>query len=100
MFTLSNSSTYTWNIFGDDDYDEDCFKTNGTDISGFNYSETMSSLIFHYWKKREEYINTDYAVTGWILCLIPREYVFVNENRENVNQFNVLHGDEPKSKPR
>ena len=42
------------------------------------YSEIICNVISNLWNKREEYINTNYAVTGWMLCVIPhiREDVF------------------------
>ena len=42
------------------------------------YSENICFFISSLWNKREEHINTDYAVTGWMLRVIPhiREYVF------------------------
>ena len=53
IFPLSNPSNNIWNILYDDDYEEYLFETNVTDINDLNYPEGMSSLIFHYWKKRE-----------------------------------------------
>ena len=80
IFPLSNSSNNIRNIFDDDYSEEDFFKTNATDISNLNSSEMMSSLTFYYWKNREEYINTGYAVTGWMLIVITQicEYALVN----------------------
>ena len=45
-----------------------------------------------YGLKREKYINTDYAVTGWMLSVIPhiREDVFKNPNVNNMNQVNTF----------
>ena len=34
--------------------------------------ESLSSLVFSLWKTRKLHINTDFSVTGWILCVIPR----------------------------
>ena len=36
IFPLSNSFNNIWNIFDDDDYNEDCFETIGTYISDSN----------------------------------------------------------------
>ena len=35
-------------------------------------------VISNLWNERKKNINTDYAVTGWMLCVIPhiREYIF------------------------
>ena len=35
------------------------------------YSENIWFFISSLWNEREKYINTDYAVTGWLLCAIP-----------------------------
>ena len=51
------------------------------------YSENICFVISNLWNKREEHINTNYAVTGWMLCLIPhiREYVFKNaQNKHHI----------------
>ena len=52
----------------------------------------MSSLIFHYWKKRGKYTNADYSVTGLIICVIPhiRGYVLVNANIEYMKPVGVF----------
>ena len=42
------------------------------------YSGDICFVISRLWNKREKHINTDYAVTGWMLFSIPhtREDVF------------------------
>ena len=45
------------------------------------------------WNKREEHINTDYAVTGWMLCVIPhiRKDVFKSaQNKHHIQVNNVI----------
>ena len=37
-------------------------------------SQSLSYLILNYWGKREVHINTDYSVTGWMLCVITHIY--------------------------
>ena len=32
---------------------------------------SLSSLVFILWQKRKNHINNDFAVTGWMLCVIP-----------------------------
>ena len=34
-------------------------------------SESLSSTVCNLWQKRQLHINTDFAVTGWMLCVIP-----------------------------
>ena len=48
-------------------------------IKGFNFVFwKYMFIISKLWNKREEHINTNYDVTGWMLCVIPhiREDVF------------------------
>ena len=33
--------------------------------------ESLSSTVCNLWQKRQLHINTDFAVTGWMLCVIP-----------------------------
>ena len=57
------------------------------------YSENIFFVISNFWNKREEHINTDYAVTGWMLCVIPniREDVFKNaQNKHHIQVNNVI----------
>ena len=57
------------------------------------YSENICFVIFRLWNKREEHINTDYAVTSWMLCVIPhiREDVFKNaQNKHHIQVNNVI----------
>ena len=64
------------------------------------FSENIYFVISSLWNKREEHVNTDYSMTGWMLCVIPhiREYVFKNSqnkhwrraNSANSKRFNVV----------
>ena len=58
------------------------------------YSENICFVISSLWNKREEHTNTDYAVTGWILCLIPhiREDIFKNTQIKHHIQVNNVIG--------
>ena len=57
------------------------------------YSENICYVISNLWNKREEHINTNYAVTGRMLCIIPhiREDVFKNaQNKQHIQVNNVI----------
>ena len=57
------------------------------------YSENICFVISSLWNEREKHINTDYAVNGWILCVIPhiREDVFKNaQNKHHIQVNNVI----------
>ena len=57
------------------------------------YSGNICFVISILWNEREKHINTDYAVTGWMLCGIPhiREDAFKNaQNKHNVQVNNFI----------
>ena len=47
------------------------------------YSDNISFVIWKLWNEREKIINTDYAVTGWMLCAIPHIKVDIFKNQQN-----------------
>ena len=53
-----------------------------------DYSEILSSLISKLWGERDIHTNTDYSVTGWMVCVITHIYedVFYISNGNNSNQ--------------
>ena len=65
------------------------YKSDDEDSSSNNYTEYSDNIYFFVSKlciEINKYTNTDYAVTGWMLCEIPhiREYVFKNQiNHQN-----------------
>ena len=57
------------------------------------YSEDICFVISILWNERENHINTDYAVTGWMLCVIPHigEDFFENaHNKHHIQVNNVI----------
>ena len=57
------------------------------------YSENICFVISSLWNKREEHMNTYYAVTGWMLFVIPhiREDVFKKaQNKYHIQVNNVI----------
>ena len=56
------------------------------------YYEKICFVISSLWKEREKYINTGYAVTGCMLCVIPhiREDVFKNAQNTHHIQVNIV----------
>ena len=54
--------------------------------------ENLSSSVCNLWEKRQLHINTDFAVTGWTLCVIPHICKDAkdhsdSDHREKVNNF-------------
>ena len=72
----------------DDESDEGESSSNG--YTG--YSENLCFVISKLWIERKKHINTDYAMTGWMLCVIHQiwEDVFKNSNENNRNQVNTV----------
>ena len=57
------------------------------------YSENICFVISSLCNEREKNINTDYAVTDWMLCVIPhiRKDVFKNaQNKHYIQVNNVI----------
>ena len=76
----------------DDESDED-EPTVPTSRDSILYSENICFFISNLWNKREEHINTYYAVTGLMLCVIPhiREDIFKNsQNKHHIQVNNVI----------
>ena len=69
----------------DESDEEDSIPNNCT-----TYLDNICFVISNLWNEREKYINTDYAVTGWMLCVIPHigEYVFKNAQINHHIQVN------------
>ena len=58
------------NIWSESDYrsDEEESISNYCNL----YSENICFDVSSLWNEREKHINTDYAVTDWVLCVITR----------------------------
>ena len=57
------------------------------------YSKNICFVISRLWNKREEHINTDYAVTGWMSCVIPHigEDIFKSaQNKHHIQVHNII----------
>ena len=50
----------------------------------------LSSLVCNLWQKKQIHINTDFSVTGWMLCVIIhiRKDVKDNSDSDHRNQVN------------
>ena len=65
-FPKVSSLANIWHTSDDESYEEE-----PTVKDSILYSKYIYFVISNLWNKREEHINTDYAVTGWMLCVIP-----------------------------
>ena len=57
-----------------------------------HYSENICLVISKLWFERDKHTNTDYALYGWMICVIPHivKDVFKNSNRKHINQVNTV----------
>ena len=72
LFPVSGSSSQkVWISSDSDTEDEENIDTDVPDSSDSDLLEILSYSVCKLWKKRKLHINTDFAVTGWMLCVIP-----------------------------
>ena len=65
LFPDISSPSNIWNK-SDDEIDEEESISNDCTL----YSDNICFVISSSWNERDKYINTDYAVNGWMLCVI------------------------------
>ena len=54
-----------------DTEEEDDIGTDGPESIDSDTLEILSLSVYKIWQKRQLHINTDFTVTGWMLCAIP-----------------------------
>ena len=52
-------------------YDDKSDEEESSSNDYTEYSDNISFDISKLWIKIDKHINTDYYVTGWMLCVIP-----------------------------
>ena len=50
------------------------------------YYENIYFVISSLWNEKEKHINTDYSVTGWMLCVIPH----IREDIFKMHKINII----------
>ena len=74
------------------DIDTEDEENIGTDDPEINDSDTLESLSFSVcklWHKRQLHRNTDFAVTGWMLCFIPHIHKYTKDNSHSYHRKQV-----------
>ena len=56
------------NLSDSDDEEEETLNIADPNMNYSDMSEILISLIFNCWNGRGVQINTDYSITGWMLC--------------------------------
>ena len=60
------SPSNIWNYSGDESDEQESISNYCT-----LYSDDICFAVSKFWNEREKHSNTDYSVTGWMLCVIP-----------------------------
>ena len=81
LFPISRSSSQTiWKSSDSDTEDEEDNidpETNDSDKL-----ECLSTTVCNLWQKRQLHINTDFAVTGWMLFIIPHIHIDAKDHSD------------------
>ena len=87
------TSTNIWNDKDSKSGKEYLFNKENLDSIHSYSSWMMTSVIINFRDKREVHINTNYSITGWMLCVIPHicKDVTDNSHRNNRNQARCLY---------
>ena len=87
LFPDISSPDNIWNESDDESDKEELLSNDYTE-----YSDNICFVMSNLWNQIEIYINTDYAVTGWMLCVIThiREDVFKNAQNKHHIQVNTV----------
>ena len=67
LFQVISSPASIWNESDDERDEEESISNDCT-----AYSENICFVISKSWNEIEKYINNDYAMTGWMLCVITQ----------------------------
>ena len=91
IFPVSGSSSQKVWISSDSDIKEEGnIDTDDLDSIDSDMLESLSFSVCKLWQKRQLHINTDFAVTGWMLCVITHirkdaKYHSDSDHRKKVN---------------
>ena len=91
LFPVSSSSYIkVWIPSDSDTEDEENIDNGYPEIIDSDMMVILSSLVCTLWQKIQIHINTNFSVTGWILCFIPHickdaKYHSYSYHRKQVN---------------
>ena len=95
MITKRGSlSKKVWILSNSDTEDQENIDSDGPESSDSDMLESLSFSVCKLWQKRQLHINTDFAVTGWMLCFIfhirkDSKYHSYSDHNKQVN--NVIN---------
>ena len=87
LFPVSFSSSLKLRSSSDiDNEEEDKIDTDDPDSSDSDMLESLSYLVCSLWQKSQLHINTYFAVTGWMLCVIPHICKYVKDHSDSYHR--------------
>ena len=91
LFTISSSSSQkVWRSSDSDTEDEEeNIDTDDPDTSDSDMLESLSSSVCNLWQKIQLHINTDFAVTGWMICVIPHIHKYAKDHSDRNHRKQV-----------
>ena len=89
--TSNIDKKYTFIVSGSYKYmeEDNTLNIDDPEMSDYDMSENLSSSIWNYLEKREVNINTDYAITGWMLCAVTHICNDVIDNSDSNNKKHI-----------
>ena len=91
LFPISGfSSQKAWKSSDSDTEDkEENIDTDDPDTSDSDMLESLIYTVCNLWQKRQLHINTDFAVTGWMICVIPHIHKDAKDHSDRNNRKQV-----------
>ena len=91
LFAVSRSSSQKLQSSSDsDNEEEEKIYFDDPKSSDSDTLKRLSYLVCIFWDKRQSQINTDFALTGWMLCAINHihRYAKYPSDSDNIKQVN------------
>ena len=85
LFPVSGSSSQKVRNSSNSDTEDglENIDTDDLDSSESDMLERLSSSVCRLWQKRKLHINTDFAVTGLMLCIIPHIRKYAKDHSDS-----------------
>ena len=85
----SSSSQKVWISSDGDTEEEENIDTDNLESIDSDMLESLSLSVCKLWRKRQLHINTDFAVTGWMLFVIPHIHKYAKDHSDSDHRKQV-----------
>ena len=75
-----------WISSGSDNEEEETINIDDLDSTYSDMLKNVSYSLWSYWEKRKSSINTDFVVTGWVLCVILHIKKYAKDHTNNYHR--------------